>query len=339
MEEKSEVKTSRLKGHVKRHLAKAKENPWIISTVIVGIVALVLLILLFAGSGVSSSSAGKSVVDFAKSQGVVASLVSSVKEGSLYKVTVDINSQQVPVYVTLDGKFLVQQPIPLTGAVTTDSSSQQTATPQNVPKSDKPVVDLFVMSYCPYGTQMEKGILPVVSLLKDKIDFKIRWVSYAMHGKKEVDENTVQYCIQKDQSSKYLSYLQCFLGSSDEASCLTSSGVDKNVLNSCVASADSQFKITELFNDQSSWLNGQFPQYNIDKVANEQYGVQGSPTLVINGVQVQSGRSPQAVLSAVCSSFNNAPSECSTSLATETPSAGFGYGSSGADSSAAACGV
>ncbi len=45
------------------------------------------------------------------------------------------------------------------------------------------------MSYCPYGTQAEKGILPVVALLGDKIDFKLRTVHYVLHGDKEDLEN------------------------------------------------------------------------------------------------------------------------------------------------------
>jgi len=77
---------------------------------------------------------------------------------------------------------------------------------QCMDKKDVPEVELFVMSHCPYGTQMEKGILPVVELLGDKIDFKIRFVYYAMHGEKEVNEEARQYCIQKEQKDKFISY-------------------------------------------------------------------------------------------------------------------------------------
>ena len=37
------------------------------------------------------------------------------------------------------------------------------------PKKEKPEVELFVMSHCPFGTQIEKGMLPVARLLGDKI--------------------------------------------------------------------------------------------------------------------------------------------------------------------------
>ena len=78
-------------------------------------------------------------------------------------------------------------------------------------KSDKPNVELFVMSHCPFGTQAEKGIIPVVNLLKNKINFSVKFVDYSMHGKSEIDENTLQYCIQKEESKKYIPYLTCFL--------------------------------------------------------------------------------------------------------------------------------
>jgi hypothetical protein len=51
-------------------------------------------------------------------------------------------------------------------------------------KREKPDVDVFVMSYCPFGTQIEKGLLPVWDLLGDKINLNIRFVDYAMHGKR-----------------------------------------------------------------------------------------------------------------------------------------------------------
>src|SRR3989338_8353212 len=75
--------------------------------------------------------------------------------------------------------------------------------PANIPKSDRPKVELFVMADCPYGLQMEKAYIPAWDLLKKKADIDVKFVSYAMHGKKEVDENTRQYCIQKEQDGKY----------------------------------------------------------------------------------------------------------------------------------------
>lgn len=327
----------------KNSFTDLREKPWMIATIVL---AIALIVLLFIKSDVGTGSVSKSEVEqkllsFVEAQTrgeVTASVLSNEKEGSLYKVTLDMQGQQVPVYVTLDGKYLVAQPIPLSQDAVTDSPGTEVPA-QEVPKSDKPKVELFVMSYCPYGTQIEKGILPVVSLLKDKIDFKIRWVSYIMHEKKEIDENVVQYCIQKNENAKYLNYLQCFLNASDSAGCVKKVGINQANLNKCITETDKQFNVTANYNDKSSWLSGQFPLFTIDKADNELYGVQGSPTLVINGVQAESARSPAALLGTICSSFTTAPAECDDStLSTANPSPGFGYGTSSADVAAANCG-
>jgi len=91
----------------------------------------------------------------------------------------------------------------------------------DLPKTDKPTIDLFVMSYCPYGVQAEQAMLPVMELLGDEADINIRFVYYAMHDWTEIEENTRQYCIQKEEPDKYIDYLSCFVG---ESSGTTSTG-------------------------------------------------------------------------------------------------------------------
>ncbi len=216
-----------------------------------------------------------------------------------------------------------------------------TPPPPSVTKSAKPTVELFVMSYCPYGLQMEKAYIPAWKLLGSKADMSIKWVDYSMHGLKEVQENIRQYCIQKEQPSKYLAYLTCFDASTDTASCQQQAGIDAAQLATCYNATDAQFGIMAGYNDQSTWLNGQFPQFNIDKQLNDQYGVQGSPTLVINGKQVNVARSAEAVKEAICAAFNNPPSECNTALSTSQEAAGpgaIGAGATPAGNAAAAAG-
>lgn len=216
-------------------------------------------------------------------------------------------------------------------AIPSNNTAQEIA---EVPKADKPTVEIFVMSYCPYGLQMEKAFLPVMELLKDKADMDIKFVSYAMHGKPEIDENTRQYCIQKEQSGKFLTYLKCFTAKDDSAGCLKSSGVDTAKMNSCVAKADKDFGITAAFDNKSSWLSGQFPIYPIHADLNEQYGVQGSPTLVVNGMEVSAARSPEAIKQLVCASFKNSPDLCGQILSNTIAGAGFGDTVGSADASA-----
>jgi FKBP-type peptidyl-prolyl cis-trans isomerase len=205
-------------------------------------------------------------------------------------------------------------------------------------KTDKPIVEAFVMSHCPYGTQIEKGLIPVANLLKDKIDFSIKFCDYAMHGKKEVDEQLLQYCIQKEDKANYLTYLACFLNASDSPGCLISAKVSTDKVNACVKTTDTQYKVTELFNDQTKWISGQFPPFNVDKELNTKYGVQGSPTFVVNGVVLEGvARDSQSMLKAICGTFKTAPAECSQTLSSAAPSAGFGYSTTDT-ASTATCG-
>ncbi len=201
--------------------------------------------------------------------------------------------------------------------------------------SDKPNVELFVMAYCPYGTQIEKGILPVIDLLGDKINFELKFVNYAMHGEKEVNENLRQHCIQEEQNDKFISYLKCFLKNSDSPTCLKETNVDTDKLNACTTATDTKFSVTENLNNKQ----GPFPAFLINDADNKKYGVKGSPTLVINAQQANSARDAESLLQTICSAFTTPPSECNTTLSTTNPSPGFGYDASGSDSSAGGCGV
>ena len=48
----------------------------------------------------------------------------------------------------------------------------------NPEKKEKPEVKFFVMSFCPFGNQAEKGLEPVYRLLKDKVLWQPRYVIY-----------------------------------------------------------------------------------------------------------------------------------------------------------------
>jgi hypothetical protein len=43
-------------------------------------------------------------------------------------------------------------------------------------KSDRPELKFFVMSFCPYGNQMEDILRPIYDLLKDKVDFTPHYI-------------------------------------------------------------------------------------------------------------------------------------------------------------------
>ncbi len=206
-------------------------------------------------------------------------------------------------------------------------------------KASKPVVELFIMSYCPYGLQMQKAYLPVMKLFGKKADFSVKWVNYIMHGKKEIDENNAQYCIQKEQSDKYLIYAECFAVSGNSATCSQTAKIDENKMKSCVSAADSKFGITDSYNATSTWLSERFPIYKVHDDLNKKYGVQGSPTLVINGQEIEGvSRTPESLKQVICSSFTTQPAECKTTLSSSAATAGFGAGT-GSDTAGVDCGT
>lgn len=257
--------------------------------------------------------------------GTQATIKDIIEENGLYKITVSVGGQDVTSYASKDGKNFFPQVFNMDGGATQNQPAEKN-NDQSVGKKDVPEVKLFVMSYCPYGLQAEKGILPVVDLLGSKIQFSLEFVDYAMHGEKEIDENLRQYCIEKQGAAKLNGYLKCFVGQGDSAACLKSAKIDSGVLNNCVAATDAQFKIKEKFKDQNSWVGGQYQPFDIFKDDNVKYSVQGSPTLVINGATASSGRDSQSMLTAICSGFSTPPSECNQKLSSDAPSPGFGAG-------------
>lgn len=270
--------------------------------------------------------------------------ISDITESyGLYKMKIDVGSNQtVDSYVSKDGKLFFPQALDIAETEKTAAGSNNTAggeaaaTPTNIPKTDKPTVELFVMSYCPYGTQIEKGLLPVISTLGKKIDFELKFCDYAMHGEKELKENLTQYCIQKEENSKLNDYLTCFLKSGDSATCLTGANINKDKNADCVAKADEEFKVTANFQSNTGF-QGTYPGFDVYKADNAKYNVGGSPTLIINGTEVSSGRDSASLLKTICSAFNEQPEECQATLSSATPSSGFGEGTTNSGA-AADCG-
>jgi len=259
--------------------------------------------------------------------------------GGVYKISVKLHDgSKVDSYMTKDGKTFFPQGLvvdKVAAATNTNSATSQPSAEVST-KTDKPSIELFVMSSCPYGTQIEKGLLPVLALLKDKVDFKLRFCDYSMHGQGELNEELVQTCIQKEQADKLQTYLNCYLVAGDGAKCLTDVGVNKAKLNDCVAATDKQYKVTEDYNTKTDW-KGSYPPFGVFAAENQKYGVQGSPTLVINGAQISSGRDSQSLLNVICTAFTKAPAECSQQLDANTPDPGFGTSTGNTSSTSAGC--
>ncbi len=115
----------------KGFMAEMRANPWIISTMVLGVLFLITLFANTSGGfgGASSAKVGEDVVAYLNGQtggGVV--LQSVEKENGLYKVTVTYQGQTVPVYATTDGKNLVPQVTPLDGSAAAGTETVTTPT-------------------------------------------------------------------------------------------------------------------------------------------------------------------------------------------------------------------
>ena len=252
-----------------------------------------------------------------------------VKEGDLYKLVASVSGQSITAYVSKDGKKFFPSVIDLDKSAENAPAANASQPPvaEAAQKKDIPDVELFVMSYCPYGVQAEKGILPVVQALGSKINFSVKFVDYILHGKKEFDENLNQYCIQKEEPSRFNDYLACFAKESDSVKCAADIILDGAKIASCISTTDKQFKLTESFN-----AGGQSAPFSIQTDLNKKYGVKGSPTLVVNGEVLDASRDSASLLKTICSGFTTAPEECNQALSATTPTPSFGAGATPAAS-------
>lgn len=308
MIQKEELKIKKFFSH--------KANIWMTVSVVLAIILVAVLIM---NNGVSKSTAGQKIIDFAKAQGIDATLIKVESQDSLYKVTISIDGQEGAVYITKDGKYFTQSAVSL--ASTKASSDSSSGTAAEVPKSNKPVVEAFIFSYCPYGLQFEKALVPVYNLLKNKADINVVAIG-AMHGEFEKVESFRQLCVQKLYGKdKLIAYLEKFDINTDIGNCNGDAVCLKPLLNQIYSliGIDS-VKVDSCMTADAEKL------YNVDMARAAELGVSGSPTFVINGVQVSVGRNPEAIKQAICDAFTTAPSECSQTLSSDAATAGFGGG-------------
>ncbi len=326
VKDSSQVRAERNISETKKALTeRMRENPWMLSSLVLGVVTLLLIFTTFSGgvtgNVISEKDIGTLALDFFNSKlSQTPGTLGVVKQISgLYEVDINIGGELVPLYFTKDGNFVRQgdnlysiiEEIP-------SPSTAPATTAQEVPKSDKPSVELYVMSFCPYGVRAENNILPIVNLLKDKIDLKIRYIvnagtsledSQSLHGVVEANQDAVQLVINKLYPDKFLTYLVNF-----NEKCYPLGYSDAEKLNACWKSEASKLGmdvnkiVTNLGTQGVSLLK-------IEEESSNKVGASGSPTLIINGVKSSSIYSgTQATQEAICGAFNNVPSECSQTV-------------------------
>ena len=118
-EEKEEKEIKEKNSDKKQTLVdKLKENPWKTSTVVLGIILLVFLFSNFSGltgstvtgSVDSESEAGELASEFfnTKLSNNPGEIVNIEKISGVYQIVFSVNGEEVPLYFTLDGKWIQQ---------------------------------------------------------------------------------------------------------------------------------------------------------------------------------------------------------------------------------------
>lgn len=285
---------------------------------------------LFSRSEMSSQTVAKSAVEYINQNllqpGQTASLESFSAESGLIKLKVNVNGKRYNSYVTKDGKFLfpldpiemapkandetvgVQQPVEVT----------QPKNPVTLAKVDKPMLEAYVVSRCPFGLQMQRVMYDAVKSIPALAEnLMVRYIGSivngkvtAMHGEPEAQENLRQICIRDEQRSKYWAYVSCQMQKGDTAGCQESAGINESKLNGCISNPDRGVA---------------YAKEDFDLTA--KYGIEGSPTVILNGVRVSEfdfgGRSSEAIKTLVCSSSIRPPEFCWTKLNTEQAATSF----------------
>jgi len=336
------------------------------NTILIAIAIIAIVItggLIFANSnksfslptlfGMSDSQIAKKVIDYINNNqlsSTPASLVSVSDASGVVKVKIKIGTNEFDSYATKDGSLLFPQSFDMSAkkaAAPAAQAASNTApkTAAAVQKTDKPLLEAYVVSSCPFGLQMQRAFADAVkSVPALAADVKIRYIGSvsngtisSMHGPEEAKENLRQICIRDEQPANYWNYISCYMKKTtataasgmplgDSTGCQASTGVDTAKLSACVS-------------DPTRGLADAQKDFALDA----KYSVQGSPTLILNGAQASEsdfgGRSSDAVKAMVCAGSKTQPSFCSTKLNTTAAATSFSatYASAGAAASNTKC--
>ena len=301
----------------------------IIETII--ILALIGALVFFLNSpkepktGLSPDEVSQKVVNYINEKFLTgdtkANLVSIEEKGGVYALVIEIGGKEYTSYATKDGNLLFPEGINL-----------NPPKPKEFPKTAKPDVKLFVMSFCPFGNQAEEMLIPVINLLKDKANFELHYIFYSnyasgypdycydkenkycsMHGIQELHQDIRELCVAKYQKDKLWDFVK-------EINTKTTSkdvdikweniaknlGIDVEKIKACMNNESLDLLSHELELSSNQYVVQEPAKHN----GLEKESVSASPTLVINGIIYDGSRSSEDFKKAICSAFENPPSEC-----------------------------
>ncbi len=172
-------------------------------------------------------------------------------------------------------------------------------------KGEPAKLEMFVMSECPYGVQVENAVAPVKKQLGDKLDVSINYIGSgdksslsSMHGPGEVKGDIVQLCVKKLAAAKSLDFITCQNKNpravdTNWKDCAKEAGIDEAKLTACSDGDEGKALLVASFEEA------------------KKRGANGSPTMFLNGKPYEGGRKPKDFLLAACDSFaGDKPEAC-----------------------------
>ncbi len=108
---------------------KIRKNPWILSTLVFGVIALTLLIANFSGgvtgNVVSEVEAGENLVGYLNTVAdSEVTLVDIEDDGNFYQVTIEFRGEEISMYVTKDGAYYTNSLVPITAELPSEEEEQ-----------------------------------------------------------------------------------------------------------------------------------------------------------------------------------------------------------------------
>ena len=194
---------------------------------------------------------------------------------------------------------------------------------------NKPEIDFFVMSYCPYGNIGEEIIEEVYNALGDSAEFKPHYIYYenyqgggetfcmdedslycSMHGATEAKQNVREQCVEEQYGLgawfKFAREMNAKCTAQNADTCFEDVASDLSYDVDAIKSCEAENALTFAAKDAELM---------------KLFGAQGSPAIYIDGQTYNGGRDANSILAAVCAAFDDAPAECDGKIVTEVDTA------------------
>jgi hypothetical protein len=164
-------------------------------------------------------------------------------------------------------------------------------------------LEMFVMSQCPFGVQVENAVAPVKKQLGDRLDVTVHYIGsgskeklMSMHGPAEVKGDIVQLCVGELAADKAIDFIICQNKNpravdSNWKDCAKELGIDEAKLSACADGDEGKSLLEASFAEASK------------------RGAKGSPTMFLNGSPYEGGRKSRDFLLAICDSYADAKPE------------------------------